>query len=226
MDRVWTKILIAGVLFSVAVLLISFGSSSVIGHNCQLEPSLPIWMITGSPNILNRVLLLLSNKMIILRGIPHYYSYIIIINHTAGTFLLLMVIVTVLLLWWRKTLIQDRKTFMSIGWAFCFGMLLILGFLTWFAIWIAGSYYGVRIVKTIRVNNQYDDNNNGICPMSIIVITFISVISVWIIGIGICISLVVRLFCSTVQDGISSELDEKGKQTVGWKKIDKHISYK
>ena len=37
MDRVWTKILIAGVLFSVAVLLISFGSSSVIGHNCQLE---------------------------------------------------------------------------------------------------------------------------------------------------------------------------------------------
>ena len=71
MDRVWTKILIAGVLFSVAVLLISFGSSSVIGHNCQLEPSLPIWMITGSPNILNRVLLLLSNKMIILRGIPY-----------------------------------------------------------------------------------------------------------------------------------------------------------
>ena len=57
MDRVWTKILIAGVLFSVAVLLISFGSSSVIGHNCQLEQSLPIWMITGSPNILNHVLL-------------------------------------------------------------------------------------------------------------------------------------------------------------------------
>ena len=147
-------------------------------------------------------------------GIPRN----IIINHTAGTFLLLMVIVTVLLLWWRKTLIQDRKTFMSIGWAFCFGMVLILGFLTWFAIWIAGSYYGVRIVKTIRVNNQYDDNNNGICPMSIIVITFISVISVWIIGIGICITLVVRLFCSTVQDGISSEFDGKGKQTVGWKK--------
>jgi len=187
MDRVWTKILIAGVLFSVAVLLISFGSSSVIGHNCQLEQSLPIWMIT------------------------------------AGTFLLLMVIVTVLLLWWRKTLIQDRKTFMSIGWAFCFGMLLILGFLTWFAIWIAGSYYGVRIVKTIRVNNQYDDNNNGICPMSIIVITFISVISVWIIGIGICISLVVRLFCSTVQDGISSELDEKEQDDLHlYVKVPKH----
>ena len=179
MDRVWTKILIASVLICVAVLLISFGSSSVIGHNCQLEPSLPIWMIT------------------------------------AGTFLLLMVIVTGLLLCWKETLIHDRKTFMSIGWAFCFGMVLILGFLTWFAIWIAGSYYGVRIVKTIRVNNQYISDTNGTCPMSIIVIAFISVILVWMIVIGICISLIVRLVSSTGQDGIPSEFDEKGKQTVG-----------
>ena len=127
--------------------------------------------------------------------------------------------------WSKYSLVPFSTMFITIPWSKWslvhneLAMILILGFLTWFAIWIAGSYYGVRIIKTIRVNNQYISDNNGTCPMSIIVIAFISVILVWMIGIGICISLVVRLVTSSTggQDGIPSGSDEKGKQIVDWK---------
>ena len=69
---------------------------------------------------------------------------------------MLMTLLIVSLLCWRETLIKNKNTLLSIGWAFCFGLIGLIGYFTWLGLWVTGSYYSITAVKSMReVNNPF-----------------------------------------------------------------------
>ena len=125
-----------------------------------------------------------------------------------GAFLFVMTVLTISLLCWRETLIKNKKTLLSIGWAFCFGLIVLIGYLTWLAMWLSLSYYSIVTIKSIReVNSHFSDKKT--CEVSTVVVALISVILVWAIGIGLSIKIVINVLHNGAlpQDNINDEKD-------------------
>jgi hypothetical protein len=106
----------------------------------------------------------------------------------AGVCLLIMTMVTAILLYWRQKLAQQKATVLSVCWAFCCGVFLLLGYLIWFGMWIAGTYVSILTVRSIRIhqmNNGQDGTLLG-CDMATVCVAGVSVVLVWIVFIGLC----------------------------------------
>jgi len=133
-----------------------------------------------------------------------------------GAFLFVMTVLTISLLCWRETLIKNKKTLLSIGWAFCFGLIVLIGYLTWLAMWLSLSYYSIVTIKSIReVNSHFSDKKT--CEVSTVVVALISVILVWAIGIGLSIKIVINVLRNGAlpQDNINDEEgDYEGEERI------------
>lgn len=103
---------------------------------------------------------------------------------SAGVFLIVIGATTAAIFEWRK------KTLLPIGWAFCWGLLLVVGYLIWLAMWIAGSYFIVDAIRTLKIDRFG-------CAHFTVGVAGASVFIVWLVFFYVCVSLARLLLAST-----------------------------
>lgn len=108
---------------------------------------------------------------------------------TSGVFLFIIGATTAVA-YVRGNKLAKNSVFLSIGWAFCWGLVLLVGYLIWFAIWIAGSYFTIDAIRTMKVDHFG-------CERFTIGVAGASVLIIWLVFFYICVSLARLLLAST-----------------------------
>lgn len=111
---------------------------------------------------------------------------------TAGSSLLVMTLLTLVLLVWKRRL-MDRHTVLSVGWAFCCALLLLVGYMIWFGLWIAGSYFTFVAIQKMRITHSVHVEEPE-CNVAAVSVAGVSIVVIWTTFIGMCVFAVISVY--------------------------------
>ena len=121
----------------------------------------------------------------------------------AGCLLALMSAVSSGLLGWNERSVVQKKTFLgSVGWALCWGLFLLFGYLIWFAVWIAGTYLSIVTLQSLRVVHQWSENVDNqrtflpppaTCHMATLAGAGFSLLFIWLLSVFLSIKAIISV---------------------------------
>ena len=120
----------------------------------------------------------------------------------AGCLLALMSAVSSGLLGWNERSVVQKKTFLgSVGWALCWGLFLLFGYLIWFAVWIAGTYLSIVTLQSLRVVHQLSENvdnqrtflQQATCHMATLAGAGFSILFIWLLSVALSVKAIISV---------------------------------
>lgn len=115
----------------------------------------------------------------------------------AGCLLVLMSAVSIA--WKEKYSVEQKKTFLS---SICWGLILLFGYLIWFAVWIAGTYLSIVTLQSLRVVHQWSENVDNqrtflpppaTCHMATLAGAGFSLLFIWLLSVFLSIKAIISV---------------------------------
>ena len=167
-------------LFSFGVALAGLGEKAYRLSTCQVEPALSLWMMTAG------VSLMLTTTL----------AFIVLVCNKStkaeeGDEVEEEVESNCCCV---PNMYRARRSILTLGWAFCCGIILVFWYMICFSLWIAGSYLCVVTIQKMRqLDPIMSREHHPGCARSVIGVSSSSVIVVWTVFFCICCRIVYRI---------------------------------